>query len=288
MFFSFCAKEKVIPPTNKWQNTLTPRLENNNQRDTVFDDEDITFSTSDISADRYIWSWGDGSKNDTTQTIYAIHQFKRIGMNIVKLRVERDNTYGEKTTSIWVKHRTIIPCGFRIDCSDSLYVQNTSHFVANINTPNCQSNCNFEYYWDFGDNSTGIGYHTTHNYKLGGVYLVTLRVTRCSGSDITIQKPVVVSGISDIVGYKCQCKDIAGTNTFGDTINTQNIPFNPIKVDGRVLQRNGNSNRYTGEYDCDPNGCDTYILEVFNNMDSIDYLVILPPFVQYRCSGRRI
>ncbi|WP_373552863.1 hypothetical protein [Haliscomenobacter sp.] len=50
-------------------------------------------------------------------------------------------------------------------------MQNTSHFVANINTENCQSNCSFGYQWDFGDGSMGMGYHTTHSYSNTGIEL---------------------------------------------------------------------------------------------------------------------
>jgi hypothetical protein len=286
--FSFCAKEQPTHPFTAWQNTFTPYLENNNQRDTVFDDENITFSTDNTPSDRYIWSWGDGSKNDTTQTIYAIHQFKRIGLNIVTLRVERGKTYGEKSLSIYVKHHNVPNCGFRIDCDDSLYVQNVSHFVANINTPNCQSTCSFDYQWDFGDGSTGVGYHTTHSFDKTGTYLVKVKISRCSGPDTMLQKQIFVSGSSNTVLYNCKCINIAGGNSFLDTIPIQNLPYNPIKVDGRVLRRSGNANHYYGEYNCNPNGCDSYILDAFNNLDSIHYRIKLPPFVEYTCSGRRL
>lgn len=283
-----CTKEKPGPAPTEWQNTFTPILENNNQRDTVSDDEYITFSTDNTPSDRYIWYWGDGSKTDTTQTIFAIHQFGRTGLSIVKLRVERGNTYGENTDSVYVIHRQIVHCGFRIDCDDSLYVQNISHFVANISTPDCQSTCNFDYQWDFGDGNTGTGYHATHSFSTTGIYPVKVRVTRCSGTDTTIQKHVIVTGNQDTISYKCRCSYLPGGNSFQDTIHTQNLPGNPIKADGRILRRSGNINRYTGEYNCSPNGCETYILEVFNSLDSVDYSVKLPPFVEYRCSGRRL
>ncbi len=282
-----CKKEEPAQPSPVWQNTFTPRLENNNQRDTVYDDENITFSTSNTPSDRYIWSWGDGSKSDTTQTHYAIHRFKRIGMNIVKLRVERGNTYGEKTDSIWVKHHNISLCGFRIDSDDSLYVQNTSHFVANINTENCQSNCSFGYQWDFGDGSMGTGYHTTHSYSNTGSFLVKVRITRCGGPDMMIQKRIVVSGSSATTAYKCLCISPRGGNPFLDTIQVQNLPYNPIKVEGGVLRRSGTANRYFGEYNCNLNGCETYTLDVFNALDSIQYKVA-KSWVEYTCSGRKL
>ncbi|MBK7427297.1 MAG: PKD domain-containing protein [Saprospiraceae bacterium] len=162
--FTSCKKDENVPPPPVWHNTFTPPLENNNQRDSVYDDENITFSTHNPASGIYIWSWGDGSKNDTTETIYAIHRFQRLGLNIVKLRVERGNTYGENTDSIWVFHRDIPPCGFRIDGQDSLYIQHASQFVANINTPDCNSTCSFEYQWDFGDGNTGTGYSISHIY----------------------------------------------------------------------------------------------------------------------------
>jgi hypothetical protein len=286
--FSFCKKEQSIPPLTEWENTFTPPLENNNQRDTVFDDEYITFSTDNTPSDRYIWSWGDGSENDTTQTIFATHQFSHIGLNIIRLRVERGNTYGENTDSIYVIHHNIPHCGFRIDCYDSLYVQNVSHFVANINTPDCQSTCSFDYHWDFGDGSTGAGYHTTHSFDNTGMYLIKLSVTRCSGPDTIIQKQIIVSGSSDTTSYKCLCTYMAGGSSFLDTIHTQNLPYNPIKVDGRVLLRSGNANHYIGDYNCNPYGCETYILDAFNNLDSIYYTVKLPPYIEYSCSGRQL
>lgn len=282
-----CKKEEP-QPYPEWKKTFTPRLENNNRRDTVFDDENITFSTDTTPSDRYIWSWGDGSKIDTTQTIYAIHQFKRIGMNIVKLRVERGNTYGEKTDSIWVKHRVIPLCEFRIDSDDSLYVQNTSHFVANINTGNCQTDCSFDYQWDFGDGSMGTGYHTTHSYNNTGSFLVKVRITRCGGNDITVQKRVVVVGSTVTDAYKCVCSFNQGGNVFQDTISVQNLPHSPIKVEGRILRRSGINNRYIGTYNCNPGGCETYILDVFNNLDSIQYKVTRSLVEDYTCSGRKL
>ncbi|MDX2134525.1 MAG: PKD domain-containing protein [Saprospiraceae bacterium] len=292
LIFSFCKREEDIqpaPPSPTWQNTFTPILENNYQRDTVYDDEYITFSTSNTPSDRYIWSWGDGSKSDTTQTNYAFHQYSRIGMNIIKLRVERGNTYGEKTDSIWVIHRYIPPCGFRIDSYDSLYVQDTSHFVANISTADCQSTCNFGYQWDFGDGSSGTGYHTTHSYNNTGNFLVKVRITRCGGSDTIVQKQIVVGGDSATDAYKCLCVYTMGGNSFSDTIHVQNLPYNPIKVEGRILHRSGNANHYFGDHNCNPNGCETYILDVFNNLDSIQYKALVAiPWGAYTCSGKRL
>lgn len=283
-----CKKETTTPPAT-WEKTFTPYLENNNQRDTVYDDENITFSTDQTPSDRYIWSWGDGSKNDTTQTIYAIHQFRRIGLNIITLRVERGNTYGENTDSVWVIHHAIPPCGFRIDSNDSLYVSNTAHFVANIATPDCQSTCDFAYLWDFGDGKTGTGYHTTHTYDFTGTYTVKVNITRCGSADTTAQKTVVVGGSTEKVFYQCQCATDSGTNAFVDTIEVQNLPNNPIKVDDRVLQRLSGSNRYYGEFNCNPSGCDTYMLDVFENQDSVQYRYkTLFSFYGINCSGKRL
>jgi hypothetical protein len=283
-----CKKETTTPPTT-WEKTFTPYLENNNQRDTVYDDENITFSTDQTPSDRYIWSWGDGSKNDTTQTIYAIHQFRRIGLNIIKLRVERGNTYGENTDSVWVIHHAIPPCGFRIDSNDSLYIRDTAHFVANIATPDCQSTCSFSYQWDFGDGKTGTGYHTTHAYDSTGTFTVKVKIARCESPDTIAQKTVVVSGSTEKNDYKCQCVTDAGTFAFFDTIEVQNLPYNPIKVAGRVLQRLSNSNRYFGEFNCKPTGCDTYMLDVFDSQDSVQYrFKTLFNFYAINCSGKRL
>jgi hypothetical protein len=283
--FNFCTKEPSPP---QWQNTFTPTLVNNNQRDTVYDDEYITFSTDNKPSDRYIWSWSDGSQNDTTQTIYITHQFKQIGLNIVRLRVERGNTYGENIDSIYVLHHDIPHCGFRIDCDDSLYVQNVSHFVANVSTPDCQSTCNFSYHWDFGDGSIGTGYHTTHSFDNIGTYMIKLRVERCNGPDTVVQKQITVSGSSDVTSYKCHCFYMSNGSSFLDTVHTQNLPHNPIKVDGRVLRRSGNANHYLGEYNCNPNGCEVYIIDAFNNLDSIYYITKIPPFIEFACSGLRL
>lgn len=290
IIFTFCKKEEVPPddmPAPVWKNTFTPYLENNNQRDTVYDDENITFSTTNTPSDRYIWMWGDGTKTDTTQTIYAIHQFRRTGLNIIKLRVERGNEYGENTDSIWVLHHHIPHCGFRIDCNDSLYVHDLSHFVANINTANCQSSCNFDYQWDFGDGSTGAGYHTTHSYATTGGFMVTVRIKRCEGADTIIQKQVMVTGDLTAFSYRCQCNSADGFHPFLDTIMVQNLPYNPIKADGRILRRSGSAPHYYGEDNCNLNGCDTYTLDVYDNLDSIRYQVKIP-WVAYTCLGRRM
>jgi len=283
-----CHKEpiKTPDPIPKWENTFTPYLENNNQRDTVYDDENITISTNNTPSDRYIWSWGDGSKSDTTQTIYAVHQFKKLGLNIIKLRVERGYTYGEKSDSVWVKHHYVPFCQFRIDSDDSLYVEHESHFVANISSVNCQSTCGFTYLWDFGDGEKGNGYHTKHSYAKTGSYLVSALISRCSGPDTIIQKQIVVSGSNQILRYKCLCVPSSGVNPFSDNIEVQNLPYNPIKVNGQVLRRSGKGNRYIGDFNCNPNRCDTYLLDVFDNLDSIQMKVNIP-YVEYTCRGRR-
>lgn len=288
LVFSFCKKDDANP-ADEWQNTFTPKLEKNTKRDTIFDDEFIIFNTDTIPSDRYIWTWGDGSKSDTTLTPRARHQFKRLGLNIFKLRVERGKTYGEKTDSIWVKPLLIPLCYFRIDSEDFLYVQDTSHFVANINSSDCQSTCSFEYFWDFGDNSTGTGYHTTHVYNKTGNYLLTVRITRCNGPEIILQKPIVVTGGSNPIAYKCSCKNLLNTlPPFMDTILTQNLPNTPIRVEGRILRRIDNGNHYAWDYNCNPSGCETYELDTFNNLDSIQYKVSIPHILRLSCSGRRL
>lgn len=285
--FTSCKKDENVPPPPVWHNTFTPPLENNNQRDSVYDDEDITFSTNNPASGIYIWSWGDGSKNDTTETIYAIHRFQSLGLNIVKLRVERGNTYGENTDSIWVFHRDIPPCGFRIDGQDSLYIQHASQFVANINTPNCNSTCSFDYQWDFGDGNSGTGYSVSHSYEVKGTYLLKVKISRCNDSDINLQKTIVVSEGLETYAYKCSCQPVSGGFVAIDTIEVQNLPSNPILADGRVLRRTAAPNRYYGEYDCNTYRCDTYTLDVFENLDSIDYSVVVSAY-SYVCRGRRL
>jgi hypothetical protein len=87
--------------------------------------------------------------------------------------------------------------------------------------------------------------------------------------------------------YKCLCVPTSGVNPFLDTIQLQNLPYNPIKVEGRVLRRGGTGNHYNADYNCNPNGCDSYTLDAYNGLDSVQYKVEIP-WNGYICRGRRL
>lgn len=288
--FAFCKSDQseiLVAPPAIWRNTFTPILGMINNRDTVYDDEYVSFHTDFATSDRYIWSWGDGTKTDTTKEFYCSHLFKGEGYKTVQVRIERGLTYGENKFKLWVKHRNTPSCGFRLVSDDSLYVENPSPFLAIVNTSPCLINCGFAYYWDFGDGNIGSGYNPKVSYSKPGEYLVQVRISRCEAADTVLQKKVVVVGNAPITPYACSCLSINNSTIFLDTIDIQNLPHNPIKVDGRVLRRNGESHRYYGEFNCIPNQCDTYTLDVSDNLDSVQYKVTLP-YVLYNCVGKRL
>jgi PKD repeat protein len=140
----------------------------------------VTCSASaNTSISEYAWDFGDGAIGSGP---VASHSYTNDGTYVIKLVVE--NLCGQKDSIT----KTITVCaplnGASIGVSPvGLSVGYTSAVTAG--TP-------VQFYWNFGDNTSGSGANPNHVYALDGTYNVTLIVVNLCGDSTTTTTPVQV------------------------------------------------------------------------------------------------
>jgi len=141
------------------------------------EDEELIFNASgsydqDGSIIEYYWEFGDG-ESGTGMTV--AHTYTESGLyRVVLTTTDNDKAIGRD--SVLVEINNILPvanAGLDIEVTEGEKVR----FDGSNSTDTLSDLSILEYYWDFGDNSTGIGKITYHTYLKEGIYTVMLKVT---------------------------------------------------------------------------------------------------------------
>ncbi|HVS97650.1 MAG TPA: PKD domain-containing protein, partial [Puia sp.] len=139
----------------------------------------VTFTSTNLPADYYIWDFGDGTNTGTVTTPSVVHAYSKISPPTYTVKLTLINSGCETTFSRPVTVNPPIPnFGFQVQCP------NVVHFADSSLTDKSMA---MTYDWDFGDGtphatSTGVppqppAFATTHTYAAPGIYTVVLTVT---------------------------------------------------------------------------------------------------------------
>lgn len=134
---------------------------------------DASLSTdSDGIVKTYSWEFGDGAKSTG---IRVKHSYDKVGRYAVLLRVEDDSNspcnFGTDKISVWVNSPPEVEIG-----NDKIAaVDETVKFDGSQSFDSDGEIT--EYFWDFGDGTSGSGVLTEHKYSQPGKYKVKLKIT---------------------------------------------------------------------------------------------------------------
>lgn len=149
--------------------------------------QDASYSSDPLSPLTYAWDFGDGT---TSEESNPLHQYQTFGTYPVTLTVSTDN------------------------CS-SVY-QQISQIDTFIYVPNCQPGFTYgasyvdpweiqfwdysstedpiiDWFWNFGDGTTGTGSQVTHQFNAPGYYEVTLTITTLTCGERVIMQPIFIN-----------------------------------------------------------------------------------------------
>lgn len=136
----------------------------------------------------YKWNWGDGYGSPDRSTPLEDHDWDIPGTYVVLLTVT-DEAGQIGTTS---QNITVVSGTPRADFNVTSTGGHGAAFNGTISTVVGSSTTITDYFWNFGDGTTGTGSAPTHTYAASGVFNVTLTVTDSNGRTSTVTKAVTV------------------------------------------------------------------------------------------------
>jgi gliding motility-associated-like protein len=175
----------------------------------------------------FIWEYGDGTKNDTTNSPYSTHTFQNPGNFRVKLIavnndecVTRDSSY--RTIIVGTDKAEVDFSSFKLPPCANFSMQFDNLSVAPARVPFSSNS----FIWDFGDGSpkrtTGPG-PVVHTFPAQGVYNVKLTIEDIAycNAPVTVTKTVRMS--TDVTANFSMAPDPACTPL---TYQFKNLSFN--------------------------------------------------------------
>lgn len=152
--------------------------------------QDASFNTDPLSPLNYAWDFGDGA---TSTESNPLHVYEAFGTYPVTLTVSTDNCSSVFQQNLQIDSFVYTPnCqpGFiyGISYSDPWEVQFwdyslTEDFIV-------------DWFWDFGDGTTGSGSLVTHQYNAPGSYDVTMTITTLACGERVITLPIYINEYS--------------------------------------------------------------------------------------------
>jgi PKD repeat protein len=157
--------------------------------------ETVTFDASNSSDPdgtivNYFWSFGDGTTENQTGGVTTIHSYTSEGSYNVTLTV----TDNDQLTYTTTKSITVNPppkedpeASFTYSLLDPEANETVTFDASGSSDPDGTI---INYFWDFGDGTTGAGIVATHSYTLDGTYTVTLTVADSDALTDTTTKTI--------------------------------------------------------------------------------------------------
>lgn len=143
----------------------------------------VSFVNASTGATRFVWNYGDGTTNDTTNNAQSIitHTFNTPGVFTVAINMTNgcsDTTVFTQVT-VYAKPKALFTTNALQYClGDTIRVNNTSTDANN-------------YRWFWGDGQSSNGFEPTHVYTVAGSYTILLRAERTNSSGIVCLDTVV-------------------------------------------------------------------------------------------------
>ncbi len=150
----------------------------------IDEDTEVSFSAanstdtpSDISALRYIWSFGDGEEAEGAE---ASHIYTKSGIYTVRLVVTDDDGATGEDSSIKIRVRNLPPtASASADRTDARVGERVRFFGSGRDTPSDEPGLRFV--WYFGDGARWEGREAEHSYSGEGSFRVRLEVSDTEG-----------------------------------------------------------------------------------------------------------
>lgn len=136
----------------------------------------VSFVNATTGATRFIWNYGDGSNNDTTNNAQTIitHRFDTPGIFNISINMTNgcSDTTVFRTVTVYAKPVAAFTTNALQYClGDTIKVRNNA---ANANS----------YRWFWGDGQSSNGFEPVHVYTTAGNYDIVLRAERTNSSGI--------------------------------------------------------------------------------------------------------
>lgn len=188
----------------------------------------VKFTDTIGNAKKYIWRFGDGSKDTSTTTATVSHTYTQVGVYTIRLIGIDSSTCNIADTSYITIHVRNDPAKLGLDYQRLEPCESLNYQFTNLSTPTAgkpfKSN---SFLWNFGDGSTLIaGNETvTHKYTSPGSYTIVLNLTDtnyCNAPDadsvhITIALNVAAAITQPAAGCAPYTVQFNNTTTGGQT-----------------------------------------------------------------------
>jgi len=134
----------------------------------------VTFTNTSVNADSYIWDYGDGDTNLTSEAVHT-HTYSTPGSYSVSLTAI--NAYGSNTLT-YPNYISV----YETPLADFSATPLTGMTPLTVNFVNHSQDAS-AFLWDFGDGTTSTQPDPTHIYTEGGIFTVSLKASNLGGSD---------------------------------------------------------------------------------------------------------
>ncbi len=197
-----------------------------------------SFTDASIGADTYLWNFGD----NTTSTLPSpSHTYAAVGTYNVSLTVHNNVTGCDHNSTKQVLIADEF-ANFSASVFDLCKNSNTTFTATSPHTPAGIS----QYYWDFGDGTTGVFPSTvSHTYFDAGNYTIKLIITDLNGCKDTLIKPNYIKVFGPTANFSVPTPGscLLSNVTFNDLSTTDGI--HPIVEWKWDYEGNNNSQTYT-------------------------------------------
>jgi PKD repeat protein len=123
----------------------------------------------------YIWSFGDGSKNSTTNPV-IFHEYSSSprGFNATLTVIDDNGSNSSYLALVYVLAKLAVTISYNTS-------RGTAPLTVSLNAEALGGQGNYTFAWTFGDGETGLGQSLSHNYTAPGTYQVQVTAADSAG-----------------------------------------------------------------------------------------------------------
>jgi PKD repeat protein len=140
----------------------------------------------------WLWSFGDGSDNDTTQN--PVHVYENPGLYNVSLTVSKDELQNTMEKQEYINVRQPLVAQFSATPTSGAAPLSVAFTDESLGDPPPET-----WYWDFGDGATSLEQNPSHEYMDEGTYDVMLIVDNGEMKDTLTETEYIVVTDADFV-----------------------------------------------------------------------------------------